>query len=43
VKPLRPKTSRTCEASLELAHGDYGARQVLSGESVAELIADLSA
>ena len=30
------------EAALEVAHGDYRARQVLSGETVAELTGDLA-
>jgi hypothetical protein len=39
----RRALSSKAEAALEVAHGDYRARQVLSGETVAELIADLSA
>ena len=45
--PLGPDGRRAlesgAEAALEVAHGEYRARQVLSKETVAELIADLSA
>jgi hypothetical protein len=45
--PLGPEGRRAlesgAEAALEVAHGDYRARQALSKETVSELIADLSA